>query len=138
MTGIIIGGLTFFPVLIASLLGGFIADDYGKFFANAVSPFYFFDPFITFTAQLYLTCIDGSEYMGDWGFELFGSLEASYGLYAGVMLAEFILFFSLNLIVDTAVMNGYKKRSSHQGAEPPLLDVRQDVKDHENDVKNNS
>ena len=126
------------PVLLSSLLGGFIADDFGKFFANAASPFYFFDPFITSTAQLYLTCIDESEYMSDWGFKLFNSLDASYGLYIGVMIAQFIFFFSLNLVIDTAVMNGYKKRSSHQGAEPPLLDVRQDVIDHENDVKSNS
>lgn len=138
LTGILSGGFLLFPLLISSLLGGFIADDFGKFFANAASPFYFFDPFITGPAQLYLTCINDSKYMSTWGFELFNSLDPSYGLYVGVMIAQFVVFFSLNLVIDTAVMNGYKKRSSHQGEEPPLLDVRQDVIDHENDVKSNS
>lgn len=138
LTGILSGGLLMLPLLLSSLLGGFIADDFGKFFANAASPFYFFDPFITGPAQLYLTCIEDSKYMSDWGFKLFNSLDPTYGVYVGVMIAQFIVFFSLNLVIDTAVMNGYKKRSSHQGAEPPLLDVRQDVIDHENDVKSNS
>ena len=138
LTGILSGGFLMLPLLLASLLGGFIADDFGKFFANAASPFYFFDPFITGPAQLYLTCIDGNKYVDFPSFKLFGSLEATYGLYIGVMIAQFIFFFCLNLVIDTAVMNGYKKRSSHHGAEPPLLDVRQDVIDHENDVKSNS
>lgn len=35
-------------------------------------------------------------------------------------------------------MYGYRKRGGHVGEDPPLLDVRQDVKEHENEVKGNA
>ena len=74
--------------------------------------------------------------MEDWTFKLFGSIEPSNGLFCGIILAQAIVFFLLNLAIDHFVMRGFSRRSNHTGAEPPLLDVRQDVKDHEQDVKN--
>ena len=61
MTALILFGVTVFPVLLSSLLGGFLADDYGEFFSNAIGPWYFFDPLITFVLSLWTVIIKGNE-----------------------------------------------------------------------------
>ena len=42
---------------------------------------------------------------------------------------------TLNILIDQWKWYGYRKRGGHVGADPPLLDVEQDVRDHENEVK---
>lgn len=130
-------GLLIFPFLLASIIGAIISGDFLEVFTNSISPWYFIDPLLTFAAQCYLVCIKDKEYMSDSGFKLFGGLEPSNGLYCGVMVAQTIFFFLLNVCLDSYIMHGYQRRSSHQGAEPPLLDAHDDVKEHENNVKNN-
>jgi hypothetical protein len=81
----------------------------------------------------------GKDYgMEDWTFKLFGSIEPSNGFFCGIIIAQIIVFYLLNMLIDHFVMRGFSRRSNHTGAEPPLLDVRNDVKEHEQDVKNNS
>jgi len=71
----------------------------------------------------------------DWEIYLYGHIELTTGLYCGVMTCQIVLFALINILLDTCLMNRYKKRGGYEGHRPPLLDVRKDVLDHENEVR---
>lgn len=120
------------PIIFAFIISGIVqSDPYMKSVTNTISPFYFFDSILTFGVELWFICVKDKPDMEDWTFKLFRTLEPTHGMYIGVILAQSVGFFIINVLVDSRVMYGYKRRSSHIGAEPPMLDVEQDVRDHE-------
>ena len=46
-----------------------------------------------------------------------------------------MIVFTLTVLIDSCIRNGYKKRGGKDGELPPLLEVHQDVKDHEEQVR---
>ena len=80
-------------------------------------------------------CIVEKKFLKDWEIYLYGHIELTTGLYCGVMTCQIVLFALINILLDTCLMNRYKKRGGYEGHRPPLLDVRKDVLDHENEVR---
>ena len=54
------------------------------------------------------------------------------------MIGQTLIVGSINLVIDRYIRNGYRRRGGHEGEAPPMLEVRQDVIDHENEVRDNA
>ena len=54
------------------------------------------------------------------------------------MFCQIIVVAVINILIDKWLMNRYRNRGGHIGERPPLLEVRQDVIDHENEVRENA
>jgi len=51
---------------------------------------------------------------------------------------QIIIIGAINLCIDKRIMNAYRRRGGHVGADPTMLDVRQDVNDHADEVRRNA
>jgi hypothetical protein len=129
-------GMLFGPIALSTIAAAIFGFD--SSFSDTISIWYFIDPTLCFGLQLYtLCCIDKPDLV-DLRLNLFGDIEPTTGLYCGVMFYQIVIFACINIFVDSWLMNRYKKRGGRTGERPPLLDVRQDVIDHENEVRENA
>ena len=67
----------------------------------------------------------------------FDSIEPTTTLYAVVILMQTLFIATANFMLDHYFRNRYRKRGGKEGAAPPMLEVNQDVLDHEQEVKAN-
>lgn len=63
--------------------------------------------------------------------------HAPTSLYVIVMIFQIFMFFMLNVLLDIRSRNAYLRDGGKDGTPSPMLEVRQDVKDHENEVRRN-
>jgi len=78
-------------------------------------------------------------YMGDeerekLRFEAGGNV-AMLPLALGTLTYQFVLVYALTMYLDSVAMTRYKKRGGEDGKEPPHLEVHDDVKAHEEEVR---
>ena len=78
-------GLLVCPLALSSIFGAIFGFD--SSFSNAISPWYFIDPIMTFAIELYSICCRGKPDLDDFSIKIFGSIETSTGLYSGVIIA---------------------------------------------------
>ena len=69
--------------------------------------------------------------MEDGGFKVSGGATADMPMAVGVLSYQIVIIFTLTVLIDHCIRNGYKKRGGKDGKLPPQLDVHQDVRDHE-------
>ena len=129
-------GLLFGPIAISMIFAAIFGFDSSV--SNAISPWYFIDPILTFAIQLYGICCRGKPDLDDFSIKIFGSLEPSLGLYCAVILTQTLIVGTINVCLDMYIRNGYRRTGGTEGEAPPLLDVRQDVLDHEQEVRTNA
>lgn len=133
MALIFVLGLLFCPIAVSLIFAAIFGFDSSV--ASAISIWYFIDPTLCFAIQLYGICCSGKPDLADLSIKIFGSIEPTLGLYIGVMCMQIIVIAGINLLVDSCIRNGYKKRNANSGADPPMLDRRQDVLDHEQEIR---
>jgi len=104
----------------------------------ALGFWYWIDPQVCFVIQLYTLCCLGKPDLDDFKITLSGGVEPTTGLYCGVILAQTILIFVLNIFIDRFLQNRHKRRGGRDGEAPPMLDIRQDVLDHADEVRRNA
>lgn len=68
-------------------------------------------------------------------FTVSGGAVADMPLAIGVLSYQIVVIFILTVLIDHCIRTGYKKRGGADGELPPHLEVRQDVKDHEEQVR---
>ena len=131
-------GLFIGPIAISQICAAIFG--YESSLGASMSPWYTIDPVLTFIVQLYTICNTGKtdkESLGE--IKVFGMDDApSTGLYCGIILCQILVIGSLNLCLDTYFRSKYRRTGGTDGAAPPMLDVRQDVKDHEREVRENA
>ena len=126
-------GLFFGPLIVTSIIAGIIGED--QSFQDGFSFWFFFSPLCTFWLVTQNVCYRGTEDLEDKPFEVSGGRVADMPLAVGVFSYQILLIFTLTVLIDSCKRNGYKRRGGKQGALPPHLDVRQDVLDHEEQVR---
>ena len=62
---------------------------------------------------------------------MFGDTVVDTPLALGVFSYQIVVMFTLTVLIDHCIRNGYKRRGGTDGQLPPHLEVHQDVKDHE-------
>ena len=131
-------GLFIGPIAISQICAAIFG--YDNSLGASLSPWYIIDPVLTFIVQLYTICNTGKtddESLGQ--IKVFGMDDApSTGLYCGVIIFQILLIGGLNLCLDNYFRSTYKRTGGTDGAAPPMLDVRQDVIDHEREVRENA
>ena len=98
-------GLLFGPIAVS--LGFAAIFGFDSSVSNAVSIWYFIDPVLTFVIQLYTICCTGKPELDDLSIKIFDSIEPTLGLYCGISLAQALVFFVANILIDTYIRNGY-------------------------------
>ena len=129
-------GMLVCPLALSSIFAAIFGFD--SSFSKTVSPWYFIDPIMTFAIELYSICCRGKPDLDDLSIKIFGTIETSTGLYCGVIIAQSLVVGTINILLDMRIRNGYRSRGGHEGESPPLLNVRQDVLDHEAEVRDNA
>ena len=135
MTLIFLLGFVMLPVAISMIFASFFGWE--ETIVDALSIWYFIDPIILFTAQLFLICCKGKPYLDDFEFEVFG-IKPTTGLYCALMILQTLAIGLLNVLFDYYCRNKYRSRGGTIGEHPPMLEVRQDVLEHENEVRETS
>ena len=131
-------GLFIGPVAISQICASIFG--YTSSLGASLSPWYVIDPVLTFIVQLYTICNTGKSDDDSLGsIKVFGMDDAPpTGLYVGVIIAQTLGIAGLNLCLDNYFRSAYRRTGGTDGAPPPMLDVRQDVKDHEREVRENA
>lgn len=124
------------PIAISMIFAAIFGFDSSV--GDTVAIWFWFDPTLCFILQLYTLCCVGKPDLKDLRIKLFSSIEVTTGLYVGVILAQIVVLTVANIMIDRSLRNRYRVRGGADGAAPPMLDVRQDVVDHEREVRENA
>lgn len=132
-------GLIFFLVLllipiglslmIAAIIG------FNTSIAETLSIWYWINPQICFCIQLFTICCYEKPSLDKYEFKLFGTVQPTTDLYLGMISIQIVFVACLNIFIDYRIRNAHKRRGGEEGALPNLLEVRQDVIDHEQEVR---
>lgn len=106
-------GLFFGPIAVSLIFAAIFGFD--SSIGNALAPWYFIDPTLTFVIQLYGLCCHGKPNLDDLSIKLFGTIETTTGLYIGVILYQIVIYAALNIFIDMWIRSGYKKQDGRQG-----------------------
>lgn len=96
------------PIAI-SLIGAAIFG-FDSSLSGALSFWFYIDPIVCFTLQLYNLCCAEKSVMEDLTIKLNGGkTEITTGLYLGVISYQVVAIIIINVLIDTYKMNSYKR-----------------------------
>ena len=119
------------PIVGTSIIAGIVGEDQSA--QDGFSFWFFFSPLITFSLVTQNICYKSNDEID--GFKVSGDIEADYKLALGVLSYQIVILFLINLLIDNCIRNSYKKRGGKDAKQPRHLEVHQDVKDHEQQVR---
>ena len=125
-------GMLLGPYIGFIILGAILGGDSGP--EAALGILYFISPLYTFWATAMNFTYMGDEEREKLRFEAGGNV-AMLPLALGTLTYQFVLVYALTMYLDSVAMTRYKKRGGEDGKEPPHLEVHDDVKEHEEEVR---
>lgn len=126
-------GLLVIPLILTTIIAA-IRDEESSF-QDGFSFWYFFSPLCTFVLAVMNVTYLGTPRLEEERFQVSGGYTADLPLSLGVLSYQIILVLAITMLIDSCIRSGYKRRGGTDGQLPPHLEVRQDVKDHEEQVR---
>lgn len=130
---IFIFGLFIGPVILSMIITGASGGDI-QAYQDSFSFWFFFSPLCTFLVITQNLCYEGNESLEQNSFKVGGTI-VDLPMTIGVLSYQIVIVFLLTVLIDNCIRNCYKRRGGTDGELPPHLEVHQDVKDHEEQVR---